>query len=332
MKDDKEIEVIVFCSTYNHEPYIRSALDGFVMQKTNFRFQVIVHDDASTDDTASIVRGYEVKYPEIFNNIYETENQYSQNKSYRRELTPKLNYGKYVALCEGDDYWIDPYKLQKQYDFMEANSDYSACTHETILKFGEDTKKFTKKYESEDFTLLELLLWGRNPKRLPHTSSYFLRKEFSLCPEFMIINHIGDYPTMIWAALHGKVYFRNDVMSVYQPFNQGSWTSKQSIEQRVAHTLDIANMIKKIDKMFDYKYTEDFCKAILSHKYYASILLRRFKPIYYDSYQGNRRKYGWGLMFRLLLSCPYRIMLDHIPLNLKLKLKKLLRIDRKRFL
>lgn len=122
--------VTIHCLVYNHEPYLRDCLEGFVMQQTNFPFVAIVHDDASTDGSAAIIREYEEKYPDIIKPIYETENQYSKRDG---SLTRIMNTAidatgaKYVAMCEGDDYWTDPLKLQKQVDFLEANPEYGLC-------------------------------------------------------------------------------------------------------------------------------------------------------------------------------------------------------------
>lgn len=124
MTGNNELMVTIRCITYNHEPYIRQCLEGFVMQKTNFRFEAIVHDDASTDRTATIIREYAEKYPDIIKPIFETENQYSKHDGSLRRIMDKHTHGKYVAYCEGDDYWIDPLKLQKQVDFLEANTEY----------------------------------------------------------------------------------------------------------------------------------------------------------------------------------------------------------------
>lgn len=126
MKDMMQPIVSIRCLTYNHAPYIRQCLDGFVMQKTNFKFEAIVHDDASTDGTADIVREYATKYPDIIKPIYETENQYSkQDGSLSRIMNAAISpSAKYIAMCEGDDYWTDPYKLQKQVDFLEKNPEY----------------------------------------------------------------------------------------------------------------------------------------------------------------------------------------------------------------
>ena len=126
MKQDKPL-VAIKCLVYNHEPYLRDCLEGFVMQQTNFPFVAIVHDDASTDGSAAIIREYEEKYPNIIKPIYETENQYSKRDgSLGRIMNAAVDAtgAKYVAMCEGDDYWTDPLKLQKQVDFLESHIDY----------------------------------------------------------------------------------------------------------------------------------------------------------------------------------------------------------------
>lgn len=140
MKKQKEILqeekpfVVIRCTVFNHAPFLRKSLEGMVMQKTNFKYIAIVHDDVSTDGSVEIIREYAEKYPDIIYPIYETENQYSKG------LIPRIMQeacaatgAPLIAYCEGDDYWTDPYKLQKQADFMVAHPEYSAtwtrCTH-----------------------------------------------------------------------------------------------------------------------------------------------------------------------------------------------------------
>lgn len=131
--NNKEIMVSICCATYNHEKYIAQAIDGFLMQEVDFEFEILIHDDASTDKTADIIRSYEQKYPEIIKPIYQTVNQYSKGI----KVTPTFNYsrakGKYIALCEGDDYWTDVKKLQKQYDCLEKNLDVICCYHNAYV-------------------------------------------------------------------------------------------------------------------------------------------------------------------------------------------------------
>ena len=138
--------VAIHCLVYNHEPYLRDCFEGFVMQQTNFPFVAIVHDDASTDGSAAIIREYEKKYPDIIKPIYETENQYSKHDgSLGRIMNAAIEAtgAKYVAMCEGDDYWTDPQKLQKQVDFMEANPEYGLCytDYSVCDEFGNITEE-----------------------------------------------------------------------------------------------------------------------------------------------------------------------------------------------
>lgn len=128
-KKTEDIIVSIITLTYNHEPYIRECLDGILMQQTSFKFESLIHDDASTDNTANIIREYATKYPNIIKPIYQTENQYSQKVPIGCTYLYPRAQGKYIALCEGDDYWTDPLKLQKQVDFLESHPDYVMCSH-----------------------------------------------------------------------------------------------------------------------------------------------------------------------------------------------------------
>ena len=126
---ENEIKVSIVCNAYNHGKYIKKALDGFLMQKTSFKYEVLIHDDASTDGTAGIIREYQQKYPDIIKPIFQKENQYSQKIriSYRYQF-PRAD-GKYIAICEGDDFWTDENKLQKQFDIMEQHEEVDMCAH-----------------------------------------------------------------------------------------------------------------------------------------------------------------------------------------------------------
>ena len=126
--------VTVWCLAYNQKDFIRDALEGFVMQKTTFPFEVIVHDDASTDGTTAIVQEYARQYPEIIKPVIETENQWQKGglKYIIHIMNEKYRNGKYIAFCEGDDYWTIPDKLQRQIDFLENHPEYSVCWHRCI--------------------------------------------------------------------------------------------------------------------------------------------------------------------------------------------------------
>ena len=137
----KKTKVSVICMTYNHVNFIRQTLDGFIMQKTNFPFEVIIHDDASTDGTADIIREYAKKYPDIIKPVLQKENQWKLGKSIPHNyIYPKIK-GEYVAVCDGDDYWTDPNKLQKQSDFLDKHPDYSICFHPVQVFFENNSKQ-----------------------------------------------------------------------------------------------------------------------------------------------------------------------------------------------
>ena len=124
-----DIKVSILCLAFNHEKYIADAIEGFLKQKTDFAYEIIINEDASTDGTAEIIRQYERRFPDMIHPIYHKQNQYSQGVNINDKFMVPLARGKYVALCDGDDYWIDPYKLQKQYDAMEANPNCRMCLH-----------------------------------------------------------------------------------------------------------------------------------------------------------------------------------------------------------
>lgn len=120
--------------TYMHEPFIRDCIEGILMQKTTFPIEVVIHDDASTDKTAEIVREYQAKHPRLIKAICQKENQYSKpGYGTMREDINKLVRGKYIAMCEGDDYWTDPLKLQKQVEFLEGNEEYVLVSNNRII-------------------------------------------------------------------------------------------------------------------------------------------------------------------------------------------------------
>ena len=140
--------VSICCVTYNHAPFIRQCIDGFLMQETTFPVEILIHDDASEDGTDGIIREYADKYPEKIFPLYEEQNQYS-----RGVKIDFFNYnrarGKYIAYCEGDDYWTDPLKLQKQVDFMESHPEYSVCFHDYTVFDLETKHLFSPHYSSE---------------------------------------------------------------------------------------------------------------------------------------------------------------------------------------
>ena len=200
--------------TYNHEPYIRQCLDGFVMQKTNFRFEAIVHDDASTDRTADIIHEYAEKYPNIIKPIFETENQYSKNDGSLNRIMNEHTHGKYIAICEGDDYWIDPYKLQKQVDFLENNPEYG-LVHGEAKVFYQTLNKFRKSPYGSNFSSVDDIIITNKIATL--TTCFRAILYFNYIKEIKVQDnwYMGDYPLWLYIAKHSKVYFLPYTIAVY---------------------------------------------------------------------------------------------------------------------
>ena len=211
MNESKVPLVSICCAAYNHEPYIRQCLDGFVMQRTTFPFEVLIHDDASTDKTADIIREYEKKYPDIIKPIYQKENQYSKGGKISLRFNIPRAKGKYIAFCEGDDYWIDPLKLQKQVDFLEANPDYGlVCTDVDFYIQAEDrfirnyfqSKKYPIKYTFEDFLVKAWFV---------ATCTWLYQKE--LCEE---MSRRFDIAILLEISSKKKIKYIDDVTAVYR--------------------------------------------------------------------------------------------------------------------
>ena len=217
--------VSVYCLAYNHEKYIKTALEGFVKQKTQFSYEVIVHDDASTDGTADIIKEYAENYPDIIKPIFQRENQYSKGISFIHEIIYPYIRGKYVAVCEGDDYWCDENKLQRQVDWMENHPEYVFCGHNTLIinqNTGEQ-RCFCKESEDRDVSMNDLL---KKPRPFFHTSSFLFRTEYWNVPLELQTKEFGDYPRAIYMCLSGKVRYLHEVMSVYRLYAEDSWSTK----------------------------------------------------------------------------------------------------------
>ena len=218
-------KVIILCTAYNHKKFIRQALDGFVMQKTNFPFEVIVHDDASTDGTAEIIKEYEKKYPKIIKPIYQSKNQFSQGKDILIDCMFDYIQGEYVAINEGDDYWIDENKLQRQVDFLDANPDFTICFHPVKVVWDNNSQPESVfpspkyRYNKETFTLEDLL-----KHNFIQTNSVMYRWKLTkeMWPQKRILP--CDWLWHLLHAKYGKIGFLPQVMSVYRRNQGGIWT------------------------------------------------------------------------------------------------------------
>lgn len=274
-----DYSVTVYCLVYNHEPYIEDALKGFVRQKTNFKFQVIVHDDASTDKSASIIRKYEKEYPDIIKGIYQSENQYKKNTILPNYVLPNL-LGKYVAICEGDDYWIDDYKLQKQYDYMENHPKCTFCFTNAIIENQVDGSKRAfipysandRAYELQDnYDLHDFYKLSFIP-----TASYFMNRK--LYEESFFFDHglcpAGDLKYRLYITAFGYAHFLHDVTSVYREnvanSAMSSWR-KSNKWDTVCREKKIIDMILSLDEFTQHEFHLGLFEFLKMHSGYLFI-------------------------------------------------------------
>lgn len=236
--NNKTIKVSIICNTYNHRNYISKALDGFLSQKTNFGFEVLVHDDASTDGTIDVIKTYEKRFPNVIKPIFEKVNQHSKI-GFTSRLQQRRALGQYIAICEGDDYWTDPFKLQKQIDFLDSNNEYVGCVHKYIVvnQYNEEQSIVTFGYykESGCYSLDDF-----QQKELPSQLSTLVYRNIYLdnnkgYPQaFYNVKIQGDIKLYLWLLTQGNIYRMDDTMSAYRFVNEKTGNSWTSVQRRVA--------------------------------------------------------------------------------------------------
>lgn len=312
-----ELLVSVYCLAYNHEKYIRMALEGFVSQKTTFKYEVFVHDDASTDNTAEIIREYAEKYPEIIKPIFQTENQYSQGvKIVTKYIYPKMQ-GKYVAICEGDDYWCDNLKLQKQVDFLEAHAEYSACVHKTRI-FNVKKNRYegciSKAKKDTDLFFKDVIYGGSSAY---HTSSLLMKREycFNRPSYFQVAKGYGDYPLSVYLTTDSKIRCLSDTMSVYRWYSSPtSWSAKMDCDEKkfLAHIENVCAFLEKVKEYVSKEQIAEVDKAIIRYKIRYEKLKGNYSIIKTEPYKSvyKQQSFSFKLKFFIKKNFPwlYRII------------------------
>lgn len=230
--NSKEIVVSICCITYNHASYIRQCLDGFLMQKTTFPIEILIHDDASTDGTQNIIQEYEANYPEIIKPIYQKENQYSKGVKVNLTYNFPRAQGKYIALCEGDDYWTDPLKLQKQVEFLDSHPGYVMCSHR-FNQYIQDEQKLEVESEFDfqgvDYTLKTLICGTWYTQTL---TVVFLRNALNIerCSFYETFQDVILFYVLLKS---GKGYCLSDIMGCYRVHKKGVWSGISLNNQRL---------------------------------------------------------------------------------------------------
>lgn len=253
-----------------HENYIRDCIEGILMQRTTFPVCVALHDDASTDGTAEIIREYESRFPRLIKAYYQSRNTYSLSKEEKSELRKPffdLIVGKYCAICEGDDYWTDEFKLQKQVDILESRNDCSLVCH-AVNYIDYSTKKVMRTHrtanKSRDIEISELIAGGGFIATLSivHCLDYLLEK-----PEFYRVSPAGDYPLVLLSATKGKIHYVDEVMGCYRCNVPGSAMYKvrtTTFENQVSRYEQFAKMLYAFDEYTCGEYNKEIRKKASS--------------------------------------------------------------------
>lgn len=287
--------VTVITIAYNHEPYIRECLEGIVSQRTTFPFELLIHDDASTDRTADIIREYEAKYPDIVKPIYQTENQYSRGVPIGHTFLYPRAQGKYIAECEGDDYWTDPLKLQKQVDFLESHPDYGMC-YTRVERYAQAKKRMLGVWGGAAETVEQLLVRNTVPTlTVMCRRSLMLEYHEEIAPQTRKWL-MGDYPAWLYMAMKSKIRFLAETTGVYRIIPESACHSKSitkiyrfrksfySIAEFFMKNYSLTLPKEVLDRIQETKYSEMLpvallCKDMALVEEARSFFKSRRKPI-----------------------------------------------------
>ena len=284
--DERNIAVSVLCLAYNHADYIEDAIKSFLMQKANFPYEIIIHDDASTDGTTAIIKRYQSQYPDRIKAIYQKENQFSKDQySVYFNLTERAK-GKYIAVCEGDDYWIDPYKLQKQYDCLEANANVDMCATAAYVVNAE-TKKIIKKERLAKrqvlFSTQDVIMGGGG---FVCTNTLFYRSDIER--EMLDFRkHMDyDYTLQISGSLRGGLLYLPDFTACYRAYSKNSWTSQVKSDQakKAKMQASVIQMLYELEEDTKGKYHDTIQMAICREKYILEASEQDYKAMMENPY------------------------------------------------
>ena len=289
-------KISVLVTTYNHITYIRQALEGFISQKTNFPFEVLIHDDASTDGTVSVIKEYQKKYPDIIKPVYQKENQWSKGIDvFKTFLYPQIK-SQYVALCEGDDYWTDPLKLQKQVDFLDAHPECSICFHPVKVVWEDKSQKDrifptpSFRFRKKITTLQDLLKHNYIQTNSVVYRWRFHKDSLNLIPDDILP---GDYFLHLLHAQTGKIGFIDDVMAVYRKHAGGLWWNVgKSDEWFLKCGYKHMNFYRALEKQFRVSRQKEI-ETLAQNTIHAAIKNGRFDILQniYEKYSGLYKKY-----------------------------------------
>ncbi|WP_279151668.1 glycosyltransferase [Photobacterium iliopiscarium] len=248
---DDEIYISVICCTFNQELYIEDAINGFLSQKCDYKFEIILHDDCSTDKTIDILDKYKNEYPDIIKVIKCTKNLFSNvgiNEPFRNALNN--SNGKYIAICEGDDYWIDEYKIQKQIMELEKNKNKNIVITRAISLYPDHKQSSFCDLGNKKIILpFEFCIMGPKKDFFP-TCTFFIRRDILLdMPEwFYSIAPVGDYYIQLLAAKYDGAIYLPCKTAIYRRNAINSWSRNKNYDKYIK---DLNARIKILDELCD---------------------------------------------------------------------------------
>lgn len=263
--DEKPINKIiplvsVTVATYQHVNYIKDCLNGILMQKTDFSYEIVLGEDGSSDGTQEICKEYAEKYPDKIRlfirdrNLSQFVNEDGSTSRFNGLWNRMSARGKYIAWCEGDDYWIDPLKLQKQVDFLETHSDYTMCFHNAFVYY---VQQHTVKLFNDFTSNCDLSMHDAIHNWFVPTASILVRKEICFPPNWLARIYCGDYPLIIYARYKGKVRCFHDIMSVYRVNTIGVSATAQVLKRIIFVSEQKLLLLRSFDNGTNLKYHKD---------------------------------------------------------------------------
>lgn len=258
--------VSINCITYNHENFISKALDGFLMQKTNFEYEIIIGEDCSTDNTRVIIEKYMNQYPNIIKLITSDSNV---GMSSNNERVFKASMGKYIAICEGDDYWIDPNKLQKQVDFMKEHEECTMVFHSAkVLNVANNEEEDSINPYNKTMIINNTKLFYGGGDNIATASILYIRDFMNKKPAFYKASPVGDHALALLLSAHGAIGYINEVMSVRTLWVPGSWNTRYNrvidMDKKVEHINAMERVLLMYNEYTNYRFENDIKRRVIS--------------------------------------------------------------------
>lgn len=270
-EDGAAPEVTVCVITYNHEKYISQCLESIISQECNFSYEVVIRDDCSTDSTKKIIESFRKKHPNIIR-LIDSDKNIGANKNLLKVF--EKSRGRYIALCEGDDYWINSKKLQIQIDAMRAHAGATFCSHACRIhdREGLGEVAYIKGVNSLAETTCDDIL-NVSGQFSPTGSYFFTREAISTLPEWFADAPVGDFFIEMYGVVAGRGLHLNQPMSAYRTFSENSWSTQnneQNAQQLVNFSMKMSTYLRQMSETENFR-SFDFSRKIAASDFNAAI-------------------------------------------------------------